>query len=190
MQEKKEKNMPLPWHAVSFFQLDEYVRPASGTMVVESFIEYLNRELLSVTEGIHFHSIAQYQTNPDDYEKAIQNAGGLDLVVLGIGINGHIAFNEPGTQPESLTRTVLLDETTRQSNFGTDQLNDNTPTQAITMGIQTILSARQIVLLATGEKKKAIVQQAFSDQEPNASIPASWLKRHPNVILLTDFLMP
>jgi glucosamine-6-phosphate deaminase len=115
------------------------------------------------------------------YENAIQNAGGLDLTFLGLGSNGHIAFNEPGTPWTSRTRVVELTESTRAANAAVFQ--GEVPTRAITMGISTILSSKRIVLLASGEKKKAAIERLRSGEQ-SEEFPASALHTHGDVTVL------
>ena len=118
------------------------------------------------------------------YERAIKNAGGLALTFLGLGSNGHIAFNEPGTPFESRTHVVALSESTRRANaaFFVDQ---PVPTHAITMGIGTILDSREIILMASGAKKREAIQRLHSGEQV-ADFPASALWSHPNVRVLVD----
>src|SRR5207245_11252896 len=96
-----------------------------------------------------------------EYENAIREAGGIDFQILGIGQTGHIGFNEPGSSATSRTRLVVLDTITRRTAgadfFGTE----NVPTEAITMGVATILDARAIALLAPGGTKAAVVRRAL-----------------------------
>src|SRR5678815_472352 len=94
------------------------------------------------------------------YEDAIQQAGGIDFQLLGIGRTGHIGFNEPGSGPQSRTRLITLDTITRRDAAGDFLGEDNVPREAITMGIATILGAREIAILATGEHKADIVRRA------------------------------
>jgi glucosamine-6-phosphate deaminase len=118
------------------------------------------------------------------YERAIKNAGGLALTFLGLGSNGHIAFNEPGTPFESRTHVVNLSESTRKANaaFFVDQ---PVPTHAITMGIGTILDSREIVLLASGAKKHDAIERLRSGEQ-TPDFPASALWNHPNMRVLVD----
>lgn len=115
------------------------------------------------------------------YEQAIAEAGGLQLTFLGLGSNGHIAFNEPGTPATSRTRVVELTASTRAANaavFGSE-----VPTRAITMGIATILESKRIVLLASGERKRAAIERLRSG-ERSEDFPASALHAHPDVTVL------
>ena len=116
------------------------------------------------------------------YERDIAAAGGLQLTFLGLGSNGHIAFNEPGTPWTSRTRVVELTESTRAANAALFP-GEEVPRQAITMGIATILSSRRIVLLASGEKKRAAIERLRSG-ERSEDFPASALWEHDDVTVL------
>lgn len=118
------------------------------------------------------------------YEAEIRAAGGLDLAVLGIGRNGHIGFNEPGTPPDSRTHVARVAEDTRRVNaYGFP--DGSPPERALTMGIATIMDAREILLLVTGPAKADILARAFSGPV-TADIPASILQRHPKVVIVGD----
>ena len=114
------------------------------------------------------------------YEEAIRAVGGLDLAVVGIGVNGHIGFNEPGSSWDSLTRPVDLTETTQRVSGYAGEL-----TRAITMGIATIMAARRIVLLALGNSKREILARALR-AEVTETVPASILQRHADLTVLVD----
>lgn len=119
------------------------------------------------------------------YERAIAEAGGIDLQILGIGKSGHIGFNEPGSAAESRTRVVTLDTTTRKDAAADFFGEDNVPREAITMGVATILEAREIALIATGEHKAAIVRRAVEgDVAPD--VAATFLQRHANATAYLD----
>jgi len=115
------------------------------------------------------------------YEEAIARAGGLALTFLGLGSNGHIAFNEPGTPWSSRTRVVELTESTRAANAAI--FAGEVPTRAITMGIATILASRRIVLLASGERKRAAIER-LRGGERSLEFPASALHTHADVTVL------
>jgi glucosamine-6-phosphate deaminase len=117
------------------------------------------------------------------YERDIVAAGGIDLTFLGLGSNGHIGFNEPGASFDSRTRVVTLTESTRAANAALFPDN-NVPTHAITMGIATILESKSIVLLASGEKKRAAIERLRSG-EISEEFPASALWKHADVTVLT-----
>ena len=111
------------------------------------------------------------------YEKRIENLGGIDIQILGIGTNGHIAFNEPGTPRNSKTRIVDLTENTIKDNSRFFDSIDEVPTQAMTMGIDTIMKAKTIYLIAQGEHKRDILEKAVYG-EITPEVPAAFLQEH------------
>lgn len=119
------------------------------------------------------------------YESLIRDAGGIDLQLLGIGKTGHIGFNEPGSGAQSRTRLVTLDTITRRDAAADFFGEQNVPRQAITMGVATILEAREILLLATGEHKSAILQRAV-EGEVDHDIAATFLQQHPAATVYAD----
>lgn len=119
------------------------------------------------------------------YEKKIEDAGGIDLQILGIGQNGHIGFNEPGSPVYSKTRLVTLDNSTRVANSGHFKNISEVPRMAITMGISNILAAKQIILLAWGENKAGGVQKSVEGKSVD-EVPASLLQQHDNVTFVLD----
>lgn len=121
----------------------------------------------------------------DWYEEKIKSYGGIDLQILGIGQNGHIGFNEPGSTKESITRLVNLEEQTRLVNSSEFEHIDQVPYQAITMGVQTILDAHEVILLANGEKKAKILAEVMANRM-ESSVPASFLHHHPRCIFMLD----
>src|SRR5438270_3737413 len=112
------------------------------------------------------------------YEDAIRTAGGIDLQLLGIGKTGHIGFNEPGSGADSRTRLVHLDNITRKDAAADFFGEENVPREAVTMGVASILDAREIAILATGEHKAAIVRRAVEGEIDHA-VAATFLQRHP-----------
>lgn len=120
------------------------------------------------------------------YEELIQKQGPIDLMILGVGTNGHIGFNEPGSSPDSRTRVVDLSEETIQANSRFFSSEKDVPRKALTMGLGTILASREIIVLASGESKKPILQKLVSLKEPTPSIPASYLMTHPRVTWFVD----
>jgi glucosamine-6-phosphate deaminase len=177
-------------HVISF-NLDEYYPlPRSAAT---SYWSFMQRELFAHLDieahNIHIprgdlpeQDMAEYAAS---YERAIVSAGGLDLVVLGIGGNGHIAFNEPGTPASSRTRLVTLAPATRRAatvDFGTAEA---VPLRGITMGIATILAARRIVLLATGSGKASAVAAAV-EGAIETTCPASFLQQHQDAEIICD----
>ncbi len=120
-----------------------------------------------------------------EYEAAIQAAGGIDFQLLGIGKTGHIGFNEPGSGMKSRTRLVTLDTITRRDAAGDFFGEPYVPREAITMGVATILEAREIAILATGEHKAAIVRRAV-EGEVDSEVAATFLQRHPATTFYLD----
>jgi glucosamine-6-phosphate deaminase len=178
------------WSRASTFNLDEFAgidsrHPGSfRTFMEHHLFEGVNLR----SERIHFLNGVANDLNAecDRYEAAIATAGGIDLQLLGIGTNGHIGFNEPGDDLPVRTHRVRLMESTRRDNA---RLFDNdvsrVPAQALSMGIGTILRARRIVLVATGDKKAECIRQATSGRL-TTRVPASMLQMHSNVELLLD----
>ena len=120
------------------------------------------------------------------YEAAIAAAGGLDLLILGIGTNGHIGFNEPADGLHARTHRVTLKPETRRSNaalFGGDA--DAVPTEALSMGMGTILDAKSAVLIATGERKASCIEQLVTGPI-TTQLPASFLQLHRDVEIVLD----
>lgn len=173
--------------AVSFararsFNLDEYIGLRPGHPA--SFASFMRRTLF---DAVDFAAGATHLPDGDDpaaYEAAIKAAGGIDLQLLGIGGNGHIGFNEPGSDVASRTRIVRLADATRADNapaFAPDPV----PEQAVTMGIGTILEARAVLLIATGGAKAPAVAAALGPAiTPHC--PASALRLHPAAVIVAD----
>ena len=157
---------------VTTFNLDEYVGPS------REYCQFMKRNLFDHVDIDPANTHIPDGAGPDldaecaRYERAIAAAGGLDLTFLGLGGNGHIAFNEPGTPFRSRTHVVPLSEQTRAA-------NRTASTHAITMGLGTILESRAIVLLAGANKRAAI--ETLRSGEVSEDFPASALWRHPNV---------
>ena len=119
------------------------------------------------------------------YEKQIRKCGGIDLQLLGIGLNGHIGFNEPGSEFDSRTRVQTLALSTRRQNASHFSNPDRMPRRAITMGVGTILEARHCLLLATGEEKAMIVARALEGRVTTV-VPGSVLQTHPRSTVVLD----
>lgn len=165
------------------FNLDEYCGvPADHT---GSYFTYMKRHLFDHVDldPENAHIPNGLDPDPEGYEAEIRAAGGIDLTFLGLGRNGHIGFNEPGTPFDSRTRIVELTQSTRHANA--DLFPDgHVPTHAITMGIGTILESRAIVLLAAGAGKEEAITRLRA-AEVTEDFPASALHTHPNVISLS-----
>lgn len=119
-----------------------------------------------------------------EYESLIDEVG-IDIQVLGIGRNGHIAFNEPGTSFESLTGKVQLTDETIEDNSRFFEKKEDVPTEALSMGLKTIMKAKQIILLISGDNKQR-ARELFVSGKVSEDVPASILHNHDNVILITD----
>jgi len=181
----------LSFADVLTFNLDEYypMDPASIHSYHRFMWENLFCHLDMAPENVH---IPRGDVRRDDleaecgrYEDAIRAAGGIDLQLLGIGRTGHIGFNEPGSGAESRTRAVTLDLVTRKDTAADFFGEDNVPREAITMGVETIFEAREILMLATGEHKSDIVRRAV-EGDIDHEVAATFLQRHPNTTFFLD----
>ena len=173
----------------SAFTLDEYLGLPPGHP--EGYRQVIQREFASLVDlpADHLHT-PDGQT--DDvpaacaaYERAIVDAGGVDLQLLGIGSDGHLAFNEPGSSLASRTRVKTLTPRTRADNARFFESADEVPHHVLTQGLGTILDARHLVMLATGERKAAAVHTAV-EGPVSARCPASALQLHPHVTVVLD----
>ncbi|MDO5331257.1 MAG: glucosamine-6-phosphate deaminase [Bacillota bacterium] len=171
---------------VKTFNLDEYVG-LDGSHD-QSYRYFMNENLFKhididinnthVPDGINTAIAAEY-------DKAIEAAGGVDLQVLGIGVDGHIGFDEPGTPLDSITHVVELEQNTREVNSRFFNSIDEVPTHAVTMGIKTIMHARSIILLAIGKSKAEIIKKTL-EGPITTDVPASILQLHPDVTFYLD----
>lgn len=169
--------------------LDEYVGLESNDP--RSFRKTII-SMLAEPLGIHadhVHAPDGRSGDPDveaaRFERRIADLGGVQLQLLGIGRNGHIGFNEPGTPWTSRTHRVELADMTRLDNADSFGGDDLVPATAITQGIATIMSAQSILLLATGEAKSEAMERLLHD-EPSPDLPASVLQGHPEVLVVSD----
>jgi len=181
----------LSFRNVVTFNLDEYypMAPDAQQSYVRFMKEYLFDHVDIPKEHIHIPDGALVMQDVDafcrQYEKKIQEHGGIDIQILGIGRTGHIGFNEPGSWEDSKTRLVRLDNLTRRDAIKDFIREENVPYRAITMGIGTIMGARTIYLMAWGSHKASIVREAV-EGGINPSVPASYLQEHPNVKVYVD----
>jgi len=181
----------LDWSRVVTFNLDEYFPMAPDN--VHSYHRFMWENLFSsvniLRENVHIPkgdlSRNAVEEHCAEYERKILEAGGIDFQILGIGQTGHIGFNEPGSSPGSRTRLIALDTITRRSAAGDFYGQENVPGEAITMGVATILEAREIALIATGEHKAAIVKRAV-EGEIDRAVAATYLQQHPNAYVVLD----
>jgi glucosamine-6-phosphate deaminase len=185
----KEEN--LSFKNVITFNLDEYfpMQPEAHQSYVRFMNEYLfdhidiDRKNVHVPDGTL--SMEQIEEYCNEYEKKIEQAGGIDIQLLGIGRTGHIGFNEPGSWEDSKTRLVRLDGLTRRDalkDFGSEEL---VPYRAITMGINTIMKAKEIFLMAWGSHKGQILKEAV-EGEITPIIPSTYLQKHNNTKVYID----
>ncbi|WP_462267238.1 glucosamine-6-phosphate deaminase [Mucilaginibacter sp.] len=181
----------LSFKDVITFNLDEYY-PMQPT-AAQSYVTFMNENLFNHIDIDRGNIHIPDGTLPIDdiagfclrYEQQIEELGGLDLQILGIGRTGHIGFNEPGSAPNSGTRLVTLDDLTRSDaarDFGGKQ---NVPTKAITMGIGTIFKAREIILMAWSAKKAPIIKSAV-EGEISGDVPATYLQLNEHVEFVLD----
>lgn len=169
-------------HARSF-NLDEYV--GLGHDHPESFACYMEKNFFSQVNLLQ-HSLPNGLAHdlPEEaarYEDAIRAVGGIDVAILGLGQDGHIAFNEPSSSLGSRTRVQMLHSSTRAANFSDGQA----PTHGLTMGVGTILEARRCLLLVSGESKAGILRRVI-EGPVTSMVPASALQLHPRVTALVD----
>lgn len=179
----------LSFADVTTFNLDEYVG-LEGTHP-QSYRWFMRHHLFDHVDIDLARTHTPDVACPDEaeasraYEKAIEDAGGVDLQLLGIGQNGHIGFNEPADDFPKATHTVTLTPSTREANSRLFASLDEVPRQARTMGIGTIMRARRILLVANGSAKAAIVRDAL-EGPVTPRVPASILQFHPDVTVVCD----
>ncbi|GIO33765.1 MULTISPECIES: glucosamine-6-phosphate deaminase [Paenibacillus] len=173
----------------SSYNLDEYVGLPEGHP--ESYRSFMNEKLFNhidiKIENTHVPdgNAADLEAECQKYDAMLEANGPVDLQILGIGHNGHIGFNEPDESLIGGTHVVKLQEKTRTANARFFPSLDDVPTQAITMGVGSILKAKQIMLLVRGEDKAEIVKRALTGPI-TSQCPASLLQCHPNVVVLLD----
>ncbi len=170
------RSRSMDWTKLTIFMLD--VNYPQDPSEPTSFYSFVKTNL----PGVEFNMLNSAAEDPakecEAYEASIKAAGGLDLAILGIGKNGHIAYNEPGTNPETLTHLANLEP-------DTISVNNLKIQQGLTMGIKTIMSAKKVLLLAKGSNKADAIKAALTPP-PNLSCPASWLQNHSDCTFLID----
>lgn len=181
----------LSFRDVITFNLDEYW--PMGTQELQSYRRFMRENLfdhidinptnIHIPDGtIPLEKVAGWC---QDYERRIREAGGIDYQILGIGRTGHIGFNEPGSPRDSRTRLITLDKVTRMD-AASDFFGEwNVPRKALTMGVETILSAKTVVLMAFGEHKAPVIRRAV-EGEVSSSVAASHLQQHPSARIVLD----
>ncbi len=181
----------LSFANVVTFNLDEYhPMPKESIHSYHRFMwENLFSQIDIKPEHVHIPPgdlpRAETEEAAQRYELAIERAGGIDFQILGIGKTGHIGFNEPGSGADSRTRLVTLDAVTRRDAAADFFGEDMVPREAVTMGVATILGAREIAIIATGEHKASIVHRAV-EGDVDVEVAATFLQRHPNTTFYVD----
>ena len=181
-------NGEVSFKDVKSFNLDEYVGLSEEHE--QSYRYFMNHNLFDHIdinkENTHVPSgNVENEENLEQYDALIEEAGGIDLQILGIGSDGHIAFNEPGTSFNSLTHIAELAPSTISDNSRFFESIEEVPTKAVTMGLASIMKAKKIVLIATGESKadavKGLLMGLITEK-----VPCSILRKHPDVTIYVD----
>lgn len=182
------KNMGVSFSKITTFNLDEYYpidkenEQSYSYFMYENLFKYVNidKNNINILDG----STKNPEKECADFENKIRKTA-IDIQILGIGANGHIAFNEPGSSFNSKTRVVNLDERTIEDNSRFFKSSDEVPKKALSMGLDTIMSAKKIILLATGVNKAEAVKKMI-EGPMTADCPASILQKHPDVVVVVD----
>ncbi|MFX3616964.1 MAG: glucosamine-6-phosphate deaminase [Sporolactobacillus sp.] len=184
------KQKGTSYSQVRTINLDEYVGLAATDS--NSYRSYMKKHFFDQID-IHEENTFLPDGNTrfldsegERYDQLVDKLGGIDLQLLGIGRNGHIGFNEPGTPFDAGTHVVELTRSTRQANARYFNSVDDVPEKAITMGIGTILKSKAILLIVSGQGKAQALGQLLESQTPDPSIPATALIQHPNVTIIAD----
>lgn len=182
------KNGEVSFKNVKTFNLDEYIGLDGNHD--QSYRYFMNHNLFNHIDINKDNTHVPSGFVPNDeiaalYDEAIKAAGGIDIQLLGLGSDGHIAFNEPGTAFDSLTHETELTQQTIKDNSRLFNSIDEVPTSAVTMGLQSIMNAKKIVLIATG-KNKAEAVKGMLEGPLTTDMPCSILRNHPDVTLYLD----
>lgn len=186
---KMHKQGLISFRDVITFNLDEYVginpdnQNSYHRYMYENFFNHIDID----PDNIHIldGNAPDLEQECRDYEEKITRSGGIDLVILGLGRNGHIAFNEPGPFFSPVTHKVSLEQSTIEANARFFQSISQVPKYALTMGIGTIMRSRSIMLLASGDEKKRAVKESI-EGPVTPHVPASVLQLHPEVTFVLD----
>ena len=186
---KMYENGEIDFSQVTAFNLDEYY-PISGSNV-QSYKYFMNDKLFShINIDKKNTFIPNGETKDPEgecerYEQLIEEHGGIDLQILGIGNNGHIGFNEPDANLNTVTHVTYLTERNILANSRFFDKFEDVPKKAISMGIASILKSKKIILLASGKNKSAVISELLTEGI-NTNLPATMLKVHPDVVLICD----
>lgn len=186
---RRHKEEGLDFSGITSFNLDEYYPikrdndQSYNYFMHENFFKHINikPENINILNG----EVSDTDEECSTYEKRIEAAGGLDFQLLGVGPNGHIAFNEPDEELHANTYRVKLTESTIEANSRFFESMDEVPKEALTMGIGSIMRAKKIIMLAMGEKKRYAIEGMLSGKITTKN-PATLLNAHPDVTLITD----
>lgn len=183
------KHKKLDFSQITTFNLDEYVglSPDHGNsfyhFIFDNFLKHINisQKRIYFSNGI----VKDFDTHCKTYEETIKKVGGIDLQILGIGRDGHIGFNEPGSSLGSRTRVKTLSKETIKDNARFFKNESEVPRFAITMGVGTIMEAKKVLLLANGKDKANAIAKCI-EGPISAEVTASALQIHPHVIIIID----
>jgi glucosamine-6-phosphate deaminase len=187
---KKHNNDGLSFSNTSSFNLDEYHNiNADNSQSYRSFMKHHLFDHVDIAQKNTYLPTCTNQQNPRVqglyYEGKIKSLGGIDLQILGVGANGHIGFNEPTSSLSSRTRIKTLTQQTLTDNSRLFKVGEEQPSMAMTMGIASIMDARYVLLMATGENKAKAVNDMITGPL-SAMCPASVLQMHENAVVLLD----
>lgn len=193
---KAYKSEKVDFIKVSTFNLDEYVGLTSNYykksyryFMDNTLFDKININMNNTFFPINWNAeIKSSRTKFNEYDELIAKKGGIDLQILGIGENGHIAFNEPGTKLNSKTSKVNLTPETIEANSRFFKDANEVPRTSVTMGLNTILQAKKIILIAYGDKKLNALKALLSADSFNEEWPCTALLLHPNVTIVTDLI--
>ncbi|WP_268258262.1 glucosamine-6-phosphate deaminase [Bacillus massiliigorillae] len=183
------KTTGTSYKEVRTVNLDEYIGLDRDNK--NSYFTFMRKRLFNhIDVKLHHTSIPNgvapnLEEETVRYDKYIQKIGGIDIQILGIGHNGHIGFNEPGTSFKSRTHVVTLAESTRNANARYFNNIDEVPTHAVTMGIQSIMDSKEIILLASGTSKAEVIKRLVYG-EITEEFPASVLRSHKKATIIAD----
>ncbi len=187
---KAYENKEIDFSRVRSFNLDEYVgldendETSYRYFMNDNLFNHINinRENINIPNG----KAKDLNAFCKEYDEKLEKAGGIDIQLLGIGEDGHIAFNEPGDFLNVGTNITALTDSTIEVNSRFFNSIDEVPTTAITLGMGGILKSKEIVLLANGEKKAEVIKELLTQDKVTTSLPVSFLLVHPNVTIIVD----
>lgn len=183
-----QKNL-LDFSSVTTFNLDEYCTLSNSHPQSFSYFMFTNLfDHINIKKGnVHIPSGISEDVNKEctEYDRAIENMGGIDLQLLGVGHNGHIGFNEPDDEFIAPTHVVDLTQKTIDANSRFFDSPDDVPKQAVTMGMKSIMFAKKILFIAIGEEKAEIVSKMINGKI-TPKVPASILQLHPDITVVLD----